>query len=352
MAFAIAFPPSLSTDSYAYVGHARLQVLYGRNPYVHQLTELGALGDATASFLKVDVTSVYGPVWTYIAAAIVSMLRRPGLWWQVVAMKLVAAASLIGTVLLGRKIAEHFAPGRGNLAVLALGINPLFLIEGPGNAHSDLLMMALFLAGAWHVLKGRPLWGALALGLSAGIKLLPIAVLPWVILERSAGRGWDGALRRALIIGSLMLLPTIVGFVPFWRGTATFAPFISRLQSSPPDPRKATEVRSTGRPAPASRSRSRLASQVPVLIVYAALTVWLARRRIEGGWLDAWAVLSCCLIVWTMGVIFPWYIIWPWAVLLTRWDRPHTLASAICLVMAFSQSWQYSFLILHGSLGK
>jgi hypothetical protein len=345
--FATAFPPSLSTDVYAYVGFARLQAVYGRNPYGSPLAELEVLGDPTADFIKSDLRSVYGPVWAHLSAAIVVVSVRSGLWWQVVAMKLVAAASLLAAALVGRKVADHFAPGRGDLALTAIGLNPLFLIEGPGNGHNDLLMMALFLAGAWQVVKERRLPGAFLLGLSAGIKLVPIAVLPWVVTECAPWRERRVAVRRALAVGLLMLLPTVVGLVPLWRGPATLGPVLGRLRSSPPDPRAAT----AGRPAPDPRPASALARQVPVLVVYAALSGWLALRRVEGGWLDAWAVLSGCLIVWTMGVIFPWYVVWPWTVLLTRWDRPRVLASAICLVLSFSQVWQYSFLIISGSVG-
>jgi hypothetical protein len=343
---AVVCPPSLSTDSYAYVGHARLHTLYGLNPYTHSLTELGSLGDPTAQFVKVDMASVYGPIWTYLSAAVVFLLQPAGLWWQLVMMKLIGAAALVGVAVAGSKIADRFEPGRGDLALLAIGLNPLFLLEGPGNAHNDFLMMALFLAGAGFVLAKKELYGSFLIGLSAGIKFPPLAVLPWLMLDRPSVSGRAQATRLAAAKVALLLAPTVLGLAPLWQGSDTFAPVIKRLHGMPGERREPGAIATTVRPDPAPLALAALTRQAPVIVVYLGLTAWLlVRRRLaKRNWLDAWVILSVCLIVWTMGVWFPWYLSWPWAVILTRWDRPRLAASAACLGLAISALFKYSYI--------
>jgi hypothetical protein len=343
---AIACPPSLSTDSYAYVGHARLQVFYGLNPYTHSLMKLGSLGDPTAQFVRTDIGSVYGPIWAHLSAVLVFLLRPAGLWWQVVTMKLVGAAALLGAALAGRKVADHFEPGRGELALLAIGLNPLFLVEGPGNAHNDLLMMALFLAGAALLLAKKELPGALLIGLSAGIKFPPVAVLPWIVLDNPGVIHRGRALRRAAAKVLLVLTPAVLGFGPLWQGSDTLGPVLRRLQGMPGERREAEAIAAHERSHPVPGALITLVRQAPVVVVYIGLTAWLfwRRRSGSGGWLDAWAILTVSLIVWTMGVWFPWYLTWPWAVLLTRWDRIRLAASAAWLGLAISLCFKYSYI--------
>jgi hypothetical protein len=342
---AVACPPSLSTDSYAYVGLARLQVVHGLNPYTHSLAELGPLGDPAARFNKVDIGSVYGPVWAHLSALLIFLLRGAGLWWQVVAMKVVGGAALMGTALAGRKIADHFEPDRGGLALLAIGLNPLFLIEGPGNAHNDLLMMALLLWGASLVLARNDLAGALLIGLSAGVKVPTVAVLPWIALDNAGITDRGRALRRAAAKTLLVLAPTVLGFVPLWEGTATFGPVLRRLHATSAASVSPRDTTSPESPHPGPGAIMTLARQGPVIVIYVGLTAWLLLRRRSGSgdWLDAWVILAFALIVWTMGVWFPWYLMWPWAVVLTRWDRTRMAACAACAGLAISALFKYSY---------
>src|SRR5437660_561897 len=81
-------PPSLTPDVYLYAGYARIQLLHGINPYIHNFGQLAAAGEPQARFLG---PSGYGPVWTLLALAICAPLSAAGLWWQVAALKLLEA---------------------------------------------------------------------------------------------------------------------------------------------------------------------------------------------------------------------------------------------------------------------
>src|SRR5262249_40518107 len=155
---AVGCPLAFSSDVYSYVADGLLQVRHGLSPYSHSPSELAALGEAHAELMYRDFPTVYGPVWLLVCFA-VSGLFGASLWLAAMVFKLLAAAALVAAALLGRALAERDHPGSGARVFLAIGLNPLFLLEGPGNGHNDLAMMALFLAGAWLVLQQRPAWG-------------------------------------------------------------------------------------------------------------------------------------------------------------------------------------------------
>jgi alpha-1,6-mannosyltransferase len=259
------------------------------------------------------------------------LLRAAGLWWQVAAMKLMEAAALIGAGLAGRAIANYYSPGRGDLALLAIGLNPLFLIEGPGNGHNDLLMMSLLLVGALLLLRKRFLLGSLVIGLSIGIKFVTLLALAWLLLEYVRGRkaGQKMSLTTAgLVIG---VVPIALGYLPFWEGTATLtAPYAYLVWD---------ENGSAGDShIPFLQSHWQM---FVVVLLMVLLTLWLLERKGGSRWPAAWSILTVCASFLVMPMSVPWYFIWPLAVSLTRWDLLHVGISVACLVLAFFSTLLY-----------
>ena len=346
---AVFCPASLSCDAYGYIAYARMQVVYGLNPYADTPRILLAHADPTVKFLVWDIPTPYGPVWTVFSIMVVWLLRSVGLWWQLVAMKLVAAGGLIATALAGRIIADRLSPGKGNLTLLAIGLNPLFLIEGPGSGHNDLAMMALALIGAALVLNKRYILGDLLIGCSVGVKYVTAPILPWLIVERLRGKRPREIALLALLAIVIVLGPTILCFAPFWQGADTFAGLGSRWSQpqTPADRDHSSATLGVGPTEPGTVKRfsgfsSAIARQWPLMIVFLILSLWVYLRGSEGSWLTAWALLSWCVIVWATGVRFPWYLVWPWAAALTRWDRPHIGISSVCFCAAVFLMMMYT----------
>jgi hypothetical protein len=346
---AVACPASLSYDVYCYVAFARMPVLYGLNPYVTTPHDLVPLGDATAPVVGTcEMRSVYGPAWTLLCVAEVAALRHAGLWWQVAVLKLVEAAGLVLAAAAGRSVAEHYHPGRGDLTALAIGLNPLLLIEGPANGHSDLVMIALVLGAAALALRGRWALGDLTLGISIGFKFLPLALVPWLILERFRGQPWPRPTRRAAATLLLTIGPTVLAYVPLWRGAETFSAIQTRATwgTGPDGPgfeAIGRQLFSDGFPEPVIRAAGFVLRQYPVVIAYLALTAWIWLGRTPGRWLDAWVVLSLGFVTWTMAARYPWYMAWPLPVALTRWGRVHVGVSALCLAYSFYMQTYYLY---------
>jgi hypothetical protein len=357
LALAIFSPSVLSCDPYHYAGEGRLIVLHGRNPYSDPLTKLGELGDPTGPFMGRAITSVYGPVWLVVDAIVVAVLSPLPLWYQVVGFKLIAAAALLGMAFAARGIAEHFQAGSGPLTFLAVAFNPLFLMEGPATGHNDLLMMGLFLWGAWCFLKDRWVLGSLLLGLAAGIKYLPAATVPLLLLEhRRTGfqpvRTSDRLEAHptspkviALLTVLLVAAPSIVCYLPFAHDSKLVEGLQAHFTREPAAEVKAriAWLEEHGVPKSLAAVAPSLSRQLPPVILYLGLLAWLWWRPTPGNWLLAWPFLSLGLFVFTLGIWYPWYLVWPWSVAATRWGRASLYPSFACFALAVPSMLRYTY---------
>ncbi len=348
LATALFCPPLLSHDVYAYAVHGRLLTLYGQNPYFARPDFLDSVRDHATHYVTWNWPSVYGPIWTRIEAV---TAHAPGLWTQIIALKIVEAVALIGVALAGRRITAHLCPGRENLTLLALGLNPTLLLEGPGAGHNDLLLISLLLVGAACYLDKKYVPALLCLGFSVGIKMITLAVLPWALIEY--GRGRSGRQKLAAVAASIALvaLPIILAFAGLWHGSATLAAAQQRASfglsaaTLALDTQRQTWLQFHGIGLSGASLLVTLCRNGWLVGLYAALTLWLWRRPNRANWLAAWGVLSAALMLLAMGLPFPWYVTWFWPVFLLRWDRLHLSLSSLCF--ALSLTWTAGYGILN-----
>jgi hypothetical protein len=369
---AVAFPPTLSSDTFYYVTYARMGPVYHLNPYVNTPGTLDRLNDSAAAFTRTvpsdrrspitwDIPTVYGPVWTLLASGLVaietphlspsaSAIQGKGstnggaaptphpvngsLFVQVVTMKLIEALAVCLAAYAGSRVARRLSYNYGSTVLLAIGLNPLFLIEGPGSGHNDMLVMSLVIVCAWLMLDGLPAQAALALGASIGIKFITIAIVPWMLWENR------DSLRRpsvAIAVLAALALPTLLGFVPYWHGHQMLAAMASR---------GAVPVAHHGTVIMARQHETTLAAsiirQAPLLAGYAAITVLVLALRIPGLWIGAWTLLAAMVVTLLMPIQFPWYAIWLWATAACRWNRFHLNLCGMSGAAAFALAWCYS----------
>jgi hypothetical protein len=320
IAAAVLWPPSFSCDVYGYVGYARMKVLYGLNPYATKQQWLIDHHDATGPFLRWNIASPYGPLWTTLSVALIWLLRGASLYVQIVAMKLVGAGALVAAAWGGGRVAERLAPRRGELARLAIGLNPLFVIEAAGNAHNDFVMMALVVAALAASLDGRARRAALWAGLAAAIKFLPLLLLPWIVLaDRRARPQWR--LRDALVCVAVALAPLVVASLPFWIGEGMLQGLRQRMAS--------------GETAPG------LAQALTVLAAYGVATAWLLRGPVDRI-LVAWMAVTFAVFLLGTGMWPPWYLSWIWMVALLGWSRRSAMFSYVTFCFAVVLTVCYS----------
>lgn len=310
---AVAFPATLSHDLYAYLAYGRMAALHGWNPYMHTLSELAKLGDPAAAHYDVAAPTVYGPAWTLLSTWIAAGFSAMPQVFSLVAFKVVEGAALVLAAFSARSIARVWDPVHADLAFAAVIMNPLLLLEGPGNGHNDVLMVALMLAGI--ALVARKSWlGWPVLGLSVGIKFMTLAVVPWLVYRQVRGMRGRVALGRAAAMFALVLAPVALAFVAYWAGPDTLEGL-----------RTVWAAKAASSPSGGSYGPLVCAG------LYAALSLWVLLGK-KDPTVPAWTIWSLVAARVFLPAYFPWYAAWPASLTFTRWDRGQRLLTMVVTV--------------------
>jgi len=102
---------------------------------------------------------------------------------------------------------------------VVLWLNPLFLVEGPGQLHPDLLGALLITSGLLLARRSPGIGGAMAWSLATLAKLNFGLALPWFLLSGTRGRA--ERLRRGALLALCLAGTTALAYAPFWRGPET-----------------------------------------------------------------------------------------------------------------------------------
>jgi hypothetical protein len=180
-----AGPILISTDVFSYIAYARMGVVHGVNPYLHGPQAI--VGDPIYHYVGQDwkkVATAYGPLYTLLSYPLAVLGVTGALW----GMKLEALLAGAGTLLLTWRCARL----RGldpKLALVAVGVNPLWVIYALGGAHNDLIMTLLMMVAVALTLTGErgsereAFAGASVVGATL-VKATGIVLLPFMLLAR------------------------------------------------------------------------------------------------------------------------------------------------------------------------
>jgi len=347
VALAVAFPPIISSDPFAYAIHGQV-VLRGDNPYAG-----GALTAAEPPLS--DLTpwrttgAEYGPVWVQVGAGLAFLSGR-----SVVRVKLVycgfGALCNLGAAWLAYLIAR----GRGTpppLALLVYGWNPLLLIELAGSGHNDALMVTLALLGIYLAEKNQHIPAWIVLLLSMLVKYvtgLLVALYGVFWLARAAREGRLGREFAALALSGIGVLG--VAYLPFARGVADIRellPLSNLIDGQNANILHALLQNAVAHVPGSSAAAWDILKRVLAGAFAALLCVPLARltrRTATGGDLLRWAGwLTLLYVVAVYGALFPWYLVVPMAIACTSYEqeRPgrllvYTCAAAILYMLPYA----------------
>jgi hypothetical protein len=128
--------PVTATDLFSYVMRARVQVVYGANPMTAPPGRFP--DDPLLPFVGEwkNSLSPYGPAWELLAGA-VAALGFTGAVSGALAYKVVALLAYLVCM-----AALFWGTGGDSTALLFFAWNPLVLLQGLGNGHNDLVMLA------------------------------------------------------------------------------------------------------------------------------------------------------------------------------------------------------------------
>jgi hypothetical protein len=286
----LAGPLLLSTDAWTYWEYGRIAAVHDGNPYADVPSDFpDDPSYAYAGAAWRDTTSVYGPFFTSVSAAVatVSGSSAAAAAWI---FKTLAALAVLACVLLAARLARDRP-----FAAAFVGWNPLLAIHFAGGGHNDALMIALVLAAlALAGVRMRNLT-ALSWVLAILVKWIPLLFFTLRVLEARAGG------RRVSHLG-FAATAAFLALIASWRygldWLRVFGPLARNAegQTSYALPHRVEQL---GVPHAAALG---LAATALVLGV-----AWLGREAWRG---RAHLGLAACLLLATTPWLVPWYTIW------------------------------------------
>lgn len=172
--------PAFSFDIFNYVLTSRVMYQYRENPYITQPIEIQ--NEPMLRFSRaINKTALYGPVWLFISA-IPYFFGFGSVWLTILAFKLLNLACIFILSLF------IFRQTKSLWHVTFFALNPLVVIEVLGNAHNDIVMMTLAVAGVilWgSQSKWNKALGMTTIFISTLVKGATLVIVPALIFSKS-----------------------------------------------------------------------------------------------------------------------------------------------------------------------
>jgi branched-subunit amino acid transport protein AzlD len=318
-------PVLISTDVFSYIAYARMGVEHGVNPYLHGPGAIST--DPIFKYVGHDwrkVASAYGPLYTLISYPLAPLGVRGALW----AMKLEALLASLGTLALVWRCAK--ARGLDPVpAVVAVAINPLYLIYGLGGAHNDLIMMLAMMAAVALTLTPRE--GAVGTRREAGaaaiivagalVKATVAALLPFLILSRR---------RLAPVLGALgaILAGAAIGYIAFGRHGIDLVSALNRDAAFVSTDSFANEIAHLfGKNGVFPVDHTLLKGALVLIVLH---LLWRTWRGYDWVAASGWSLLAISV---TSTWLLAWYILWPLPLAVVARDRRLLIATLVVQAM-------------------
>lgn len=322
LACAFCIPAIFSSDVYAYAAYGELARL-GADPYAHRLLPQGdaLFAAAVVQWGNPLPACVYGPVFVWIAEAIVRTFGPFGIVVQLDGFRGLSSAALIACALLAYRAYPGDRSARATAAA-TVGLNPA-AIWCAAEGHNDALAVAVALGGFALARGGWTGIGAAVAALSGSIKLPGLAAA--VPLALSNGRAAAGAAvgaLAALAISAPLFESVSQGLAPNARYApqASFQAIVKPLVS--------LVVPGTG---PAMVMTWTIAAVAATALAVAAIA--LLRGRHTEGW--TYAAIAGWLLVPNP---YPWYALW---LLPVAAAAPGTRGAAVLLWLSLTSILRY-----------
>ncbi len=204
--------PNLSDDFYRFIWDGRLWES-GYHPFAeipsyyikHGIKVEGINEELFQQLNSPDYFTIYPPVAQFIFWISVK-LSPQSIAGSLVIMKSIVFLCEIGSIIVIKKLLDHFSLGKTR--VLYYALNPLVIIELTGNVHLEGVMIFFLLTSVLLLAKQKPVGSAMAFAVAVCVKLLPLMFLPAVFPVQ----GW----KKALVFWAATGATCLLLFVPLW----------------------------------------------------------------------------------------------------------------------------------------
>ena len=206
--------PSLSDDIYRFIWDGQL-IVNGQNPLLTTPDNyLSALSNSNAnlSYLQQlhglinhpQFYTCYPPLMQGVFT-VAAFFGGSSIFMSIVIIKLIVALADCVAVYFVVKILKKINADVKLVALYAL--NPLIIIEGAGNAHFEVMQVALVVISIYFILQYKYNFAAVFWGLAIVTKLLPLLLLP--LMVRLLG------LKKGILFCLIAVAIAVLLFIPF-----------------------------------------------------------------------------------------------------------------------------------------
>lgn len=207
--------PITALDVVLYVVRARLWALYGGSPMLAVPSNFPQDPYIRFAGEYHSEVSPYGPLWELLAQIPVRLgIRDIGA--GILAMKVISLLSYLGMAfLIGWYSRQERTRDRvSNLTALVFfALNPLVLMEGIGNGHNDMTMLAFMTLGLVLWQRDKWAWATLALTFATLVKVTGLILMPlFGMAVLVAAPNWRTRILRGLGITAIFLLTAGIAY--------------------------------------------------------------------------------------------------------------------------------------------
>ncbi len=312
-------PPFQLTDTFNYLGYARLGGLHGMNPYTHVIGQ--EMHDPIYHFATWDnLHSPYGELFTALSYPL-AFLPIPVAFWIVKVVTVLLSLTFIGIVCWSAK-----RLGRDpRYAAALVGLNPIYLVYAVGGFHNDFFMLVPLTAAIACLLARRDKSAGAMLMLAVAVKFSAVLLLPFLLVAARPAR------RRQVLYGCVLAgIPLLVMSVILFGFSIPNLSQQGSLLTAFSFPNLFGWFLGVGGGTSGVLRLADVALVVAVILLLRARGDWITRA--------GWATLA---LIASLAWVMPWYVIWllPLAALGTSvWLRRTALALTVFLVMVFLPS--------------
>jgi hypothetical protein len=333
-------PILFTNDVYVYMMYGRIVSEHQDNPYTVVPADfpddpfLASIRRGDEGFG--DETSVYGPVFTTLSAAVTATTSsiESAVW----AFRVIAMLSSLATMLLAMMACRKIHPQRAAFAAVMVGWNPLVILHAVGGEHNDTLVGLSLAAGVFLALSSRFRAATFCLALGALVKIVVAGPL-FVLVAGVMALAPRGLRLRTLFthigVAAVATLPFVIPFLQRENPTLGALPASERFlkgSGAVRDILEAVGLDSLAEPL------AKLAQGIaPIVILIATILVafHLLQREVKA---DRETIAVC--MGWVMLVTFlyadnhlSWYGMWivPFAWILPRAPRSAVLLISLAL---------------------
>ncbi|MFB6257261.1 MAG: polyprenol phosphomannose-dependent alpha 1,6 mannosyltransferase MptB, partial [Flavobacteriales bacterium] len=222
----LGMDPNWSDDVARFIWDGRI-VAHGEDPFEAKPSKLlgtergdrmGLERDLYQEMNSPDRYSVYPPVKQYIFGG-TALIAGMNTGVHTVLLRILLLLADLAVALALMRLLAYFQLPRSGAALYFL--NPLVILEGVGNLHFEVLLLAFFLWGTYLALKGRGIiLPGLLLGAAVSTKLIPLLFLPFFLKTHR----W-----RALSLYAIVGLSVLLSFWP-WLTESSLLHFLTSLK--------------------------------------------------------------------------------------------------------------------------